>query len=233
LRVTSRGLGDVYKRQEGVSRRQLCQMIEKIYRQGALNADDQYTYYCMRAKIKHLRFAYVTYDERHRYPMLFQWMTGIMGNLQDAVKNKQRFSITCSAIITRLFLSKVFYRMVVSEMNQFQPTSAESFRNFIQSDIKFIRLHLKKDGITSKEFHEMRKAISRQVAFYDCIDILYPSDYHHAVLLYLSTINGLMGNKHDDLIAAKFNKTQDYHNDTFAIPDEIKQRLIIYTNKYN
>jgi hypothetical protein len=219
--------------QEGVSRRQLCQMIEKIYRQGALNADDQYTYYCMRAKIKHLRFAYVTYDERHRYPMLFQWMTGIMGNLQDAVKNKQRFSITCSAIITRLFLSKVFYRMVVSEMNQFQPTSAESFRNFIQSDIKFIRLHLKKDGITSKEFHEMRKAISRQVAFYDCIDILYPSDYHHAVLLYLSTINGLMGNKHDDLIAAKFNKTQDYHNDTFAIPDEIKQRLIIYTNKYN
>jgi len=218
---------------EGVSRNQLCQMIGKIHQQGALNADDQYTYYCMRAKIKHLRFAYVTYDERHRYPKLFQWMTGIMGNLQDAVKNKQRFAITCSAIITRLFLSKLCYTMVVREMNQFQPSSVESFRHFIQSDINFIRLHLAKDKITSKEFHEMRKAISRQVAFYDCIDVLYPSDYHHAVLLYLSTINGLMGSKHDDLIAAKFNKTQDYHNDTFAISDEIKQRLIIYTNKYN
>ena len=218
---------------EGVSRNKLCQMIEKIHQQDALNTDDQYTYYCMRAKIKHLRFAYVTYDERHRYPKLFQWMTGIMGNLQDAIKHKQRFSITCSAIITRLFLSKLCYTMVVREMNQFQPSSVESFRHFIQSDINFICLHLAKNEITSKEFHEMRKVISRQVAFYDCIDILYPSDYHHTILLYLSTINGLMGSKHDDLIAAKFNKTQDYHNDTFAISDEIKQRLIIYTNKYN
>jgi hypothetical protein len=175
----------------------------------------------------------VTYDERHRYPKLFQWMTGIMGNLQDAVKNKQRFAITCSAMIARIFLNKLSYTMVVREMNQFQPSLVESFRHFILSDINFIRLHLKKDEITSKEFHEIRKVISRQVAFYDCIDILYPSDYHHTILLYLSTINGLMGSKHDDLIAANFNKTQDYHNDTFAISDEIKQRLIIYTNKYN
>ena len=219
--------------QEGVCRNQLCQMIGKIYQQGALNADDQYAYYCMRAKIKHLRFAYVTYDERHRYPRIFQWMTGIMGNLQDAIKNGQRFSITCSAIIARLFLTHLCYAIVTREMNQFQPSSAESFRNFIENDINFIRLHLAKNEITSKEFHEMRKAISRQVAFYDCMDTLYPSDYHHTILLYLSTINGLMGSKHDDLIAANFNKTQDYHNDTFAISDEIRQRLISYTNKYN
>ena len=214
--------------QEGVSRTELCQMIEKIYQQGALNEDDQFSYYCMRAKIKHLRFAYVTYDERHRYPRLLQLMTGIMGNLQDAVKNGYRFSITCSAIIARLFLTPLCYAIVTREMNQFQPSSAESFRRFIENDINFIRLHLAKNEITSKEFHEVRKVISRQVAFYDCIDILYPSDYHHTVLLYLSTINGLMGSEHDGLIKAKFNKSQDYYKDTFAMPEEIKQRLMAF-----
>ena len=214
--------------QEGVSRTELCQMIEKIYQQGALNEDDQFSYYCMRAKIKHLRFAYATYDERHRYPRLFQLMTGIMGNLQDAVKNGQRFSITCSAIIARLFLTKLCYAMVTREMNQFQSSSTESFRHFIENDINFIRLHLAKNEITSKEFHEVRKVISRQVAFYDCIDTLYPSDYHRTVLLYLSTINGLMGSQHDELIKAKFNKSQHYYKDTFAMPEGIKQRLMAF-----
>ena len=214
--------------QEGVSRTELCQMIEKIYQQGSLNEDDQFSYYCMRAKIKHLRFAYVTYDERHRYPRLFQLMTGIMGNLQDAIKNGQRFSITCSAIIARLFLTKLCYSMVNKEMNQFQSSSTKSFRHFIENDINFIRLHLAKNEITSKEFHDMRKVISRQVAFYDCIEILYPSDYHHSVLLYLSTINGLMGSEHDGLIKAKFNKSQDYYKDTFAVPEEIKRRLMAF-----
>ena len=215
---------------EGVSRNQLCQMIKRIYQHGALNSDDQYAYYCMRAKIKHLRFAYVTYDEKHLYPKLFQWMTGIMGNLQDAIKNRQRFTITYSAIIARLFLTKLCYAMITREMNQFQPSSVESFHRFIENDIDFIRLHLAKNEMTSQEFHEIRKVISRQVAFYDCIDVLYPSDYHHTALLFLSTINGLMGDKHDKLIAAKFNKSQNYYNDTFAMPEKIKQRLMAFIN---
>jgi hypothetical protein len=163
--------------QEGVARKQLCLMIERIYKQGTLNAEDQYSYYCMRAKIKHLRFAFVTYDEKHRYPRLFQLMTGIMGNLQDAVKNEKRFAIISSAIIARLFLTKLCYAMVTREMNQFEPSSTESFRSFIENDINFILSNLKKNEITSKEFHEVRKVISRQVAFYDCMDT--PVSYTH------------------------------------------------------
>jgi hypothetical protein len=41
-----------------------------------------------------------------------------------------------------------------------------------------------------------------------------------------------MGSKHDELIAKKFDQSQDYYNDTFVIPDEIKQRLVNFTNKY-
>ena len=218
--------------QQGVIRAKLCEMIVKIYKQGSLNADDQFTYYCMRAKIKHLRFAYVSYDERHRYPILFQWMTGVMGNLQDAVKNGHKFTIAIAALIARLFLSKFCYAIIIKELNHFKPTTAERFQSFIQDEINFIHKHLKKNKVTGKEFHEIRKVISRLVAFYDCIYILYPSDYHHGVLLYLSTINGLMGSKHDELIASKFNKTQNYYKDTFVIPHEIYNRLMAFIDFY-
>lgn len=216
----------------GVDRTQLCLMIEKIFQQGFLSAEDKITYHGMRAKIKHLRFAYVTFDERHRYPTMFHWMTGVMGNLQDAFKHNQRTALVRSALLVRFLLTKFFYTLITKEMDCFQPSTPESFRHYVHGEINFIRSHLTKNVITGKEFHEMRKVISRQVAMYDNLKTLYPSAYHRSISEYLSTLNGLMGSKHDELIAKKFDQSQDYYNDTFVIPDEIKQRLLNLTNKY-
>ena len=99
------------------------------------------------------------------------------------------------------------------------------FSAIFTAQINFIRVHLSKQKITSKEFHEIRKTISRQVALYDNLKILFPSDYHWQVSRYLGTINGLMGNMHDELISKKFDKSQDYYADTFEMPEEIKLRL--------
>ncbi len=218
---------------DGVDRTQLSLMIEKIYQQGFLSAEDKIIYHGMRAKIKHLRFAYVTFDERHRYPTMFHWMTGVMGNLQDAFKHNQRSALVRSALLVRFLLTKFFYALITKEMDCFQPSTPESFQHYVHDEINFIRLHLTKKEITGKEFHEMRKVISRQVAMYDNLKTLYPSAYHRSISEYLSTLNGLMGSMHDELIARKFDKSQDYYADTFVMPEEIKQRLIDLTNKYN
>ena len=218
---------------DGVDRTQLSLMIEKIYQQGFLSAEDKIIYHGMRAKIKHLRFAYVTFDERHRYPTMFHWMTGVMGNLQDAFKHNQRSALVRSALLVRFLLTKFFYALITKEMDCFQPSTPESFQRYVHDEINFIRLHLTKKEITGKEFHEMRKVISRQVAMYDNLKTLYPSSYHCSISEYLSTLNGLMGSMHDALIAKKFDQTQDYYNDTFVMPEDIKQRLINLTNKYS
>jgi hypothetical protein len=42
-----------------------------------------------------------------------------------------------------------------------------------------------------------------------------------------------MGSMHDELIAKKFNKTQDYYKDVFVMPEEIRLRLKEYTEKYD
>ena len=218
--------------QEGANREALSQMMDKIYKQGELNEQDQYAYYCMRAKIKHLRFAFVMFDDRHRYPRIFHWMTAVMGHLQDVLKNAQHSSVWPAALLVRLFLSKPLYAMAIKEISGFQPSTPESFRQYVQEEFNFVRLNLAKDKITSHEFHEMRKMISRQVAMYDNLKTLYPSDYHHSISKCVSTLNGMMGSLHDELIRKKFDKTQDYYKDTFPLPEEIKWRLINLTQKY-
>ena len=218
---------------EGISRKALCEITDKICKQGKLNEQDQYTYYCMRAKIKHLRFAYVMFDERHRYPRVFHWMTAAMGHLQDVLKNPQQSSVWFEAFLVRLFLSKPIYRIAVKEISGFKPSTAESFRQYILNEINTIRLYLDQDKVTSHEFHAMRIVISRQVSFYDNLKTLYPSDYHQTISKLFSTLNGLMGSLHDELIVRKFNKTQDYYKDTFIMPEEIRLRLKALTEKYN
>jgi hypothetical protein len=219
--------------QEGPNRQALSQMVDKIYKQGKLNEHDQYEYYCMRAKIKHLRFAHIMFDKTHRYPRVFHLMTAVMGHLQDVLKNADHSSVWPAALLVRLFLSKPLYAIAVKEIEDFQPSTVDSFRRYIKKEINFIRLNLAKDKITSHEFHDMRKVISRQVAMYDNFKTLYPSAYHKSISQCVSTLNGLMGSMHDELIAKKFNKTQDYYKDVFVMPEEIRLRLKEYTEKYH
>ena len=217
---------------DGLSRLLLLEMIEKIYHQGKLDADDKHKFYCMRAKIKHLRYAFLMFDRNHSFPMMFHWMAAVMGYMQDLLKSSQHSSVKRVAMLIKLFLTKPIYALVIKKFDKFIPSSSENFHQYLDNSIDFINSKLIKDRLTSHEFHEVRRVISRIVTFYNCIYILYPDNYQYVVLLYLRTINGLMGSVHDDLIVASFNKTQNYHKDTFEMPTVIKQRLMAYVEFY-
>lgn len=218
--------------QDGVDRKVLSAITKNLYTQHSLNLDDQHSFKYIRAKFKHLRFAYITFNHVHCQPTFFNHLTIIMGRLQDVIKNQHVTSMSGYALYLRFLLTKFIYAFSTREIKQFNPSTPKAFRKYIYNEIHFIRLNLIKKEITSKEFHLMRKIISRQVALYDNLKTLYPSTYHNEISSYLSTINGLMGNMHDTLITAKLEKTQNYYSDTFEIPDKIKQRLISLTEKY-
>jgi len=218
--------------QQGVVREDLMTMIIQLSRQDSFSVDAQLNYKYIRAKFKHLRFAYICFDKNHRYPFIFHRMTILMGKLQDALKNDQTAGVKWLSFLLRLLLSKFCYGFIVREVHGFIASKPESFQQYIYQEINFLRAHIEKVEITSKQFHEMRKVISRQVALYDNLKILFPSTYHNSISEYLSTINGLMGSMHDTLIAKKIEKSQDYYADTFVIPEDIKQRLLTYTRQY-
>lgn len=217
---------------EGLDRVAFGKLIEKIRRSRELGDEDRRVFKYARAKFKHLRFAYIVCDRRHQCPTTFDWMIKAMGCLQDAFKYGQQRSKACWSIMLRLSMRKLPFSLMHRQMNNFEPTTTASFVDYVHRQIAVIRRNLAKDGLTGKEFHDTRKIISQQVALYDNLKVLYPSPYHASVSKYLSTINGLMGAVHDELVVRRFNKTQDYFADKFAMPDDIRLRLTALTEKY-
>ena len=210
---------------QGTSREALLHVRNEVQMNRALTAQEQLDFKYMRAKFKHLRFAYMTLDRRHRYPRLFHYLTGEMGNLQDALKNQQFDALRRPLFTLKLFLSRPVYAMMTKKLQQFQVSDGADFRRYVQKEIAFVHSHFGGGEVTSKAFHEIRKVISRLVALYDNLKILFPSNYHEQVSRFLSTINGLMGSMHDELIVQKFKDEKHYYSAPIEIPLEIKKRL--------
>lgn len=211
--------------EQGVDRATLREIITKLGRARALSPEEQAAYKHIRARFKHLRFAYAACSAGHRYPRRFHWLTGLMGNLQDAFKNGQRAAVARAAWGLRLLLAPRPYAFIARSLDRFRPTTPESFRAYVGREMAFVRQHLARPAVTSKEFHEMRKVISRQVALYDNLKILYPTPDHENISRCLSTLNGLMGRAHDELIVRRFNQPRDYYAAPFPLPEEIRRRL--------
>ncbi len=218
--------------QEGVDRKLLGRVAEQFYWHRCLDPEAQLAFKNMRAKFKHLRFAYMTFDASHCYPHEFHRIIVKMGNLQDAFKHDKSSDMRRSAVFLRLLSINFVYAFSTWKIRRFRPTTNDSFRDYVNNEIHFVRLNLVEEKVTGRVFHEMRKVISRQVALYDNLKILYPSTYHQELSRYLSTINGLMGSMHDELIAKHFDDSQDYEAYTFEVPAQIRQRLIALTEKY-
>lgn len=218
--------------QQGVNRKVLRGIIDNIANQQTLTKEEQLHYKYVRAKFKHLRFAFICFEQKHHYPFVFHRMTILMGKLQDAIKNQQLSGVKRLTFVLKLLLSRFCFHFMEKEIENFVCCEPESFQQYIYHEIDFLSIHLAKDKVTSKQFHEMRKVISRQVALYDNLKTLYPSTYHNSISEYLSTLNGVMGGMHDTLIAKKFEKSQHYYVDTFELPEDIKNRLVIYVDKF-
>ncbi len=210
---------------------------EGIYK-GCLSEEEMLAYKLFRAKFKHLRFTYLVCDESHRYPPSLHEITRRMGKLQDSLKHKhpatlkEKFKEFKKILKLKIKLTVPLFYSVNREINQFKPCTPESFKSHINSKMNIIREYLAAKEVNGKEFHEMRKVISMQVALFDNLKILFPSSYHEQVSQFLSTVNGMMGSLHDELIIKKFKQRSYYFDDTFQLPEDIRARLVTIVGAY-
>lgn len=216
---------------DGVDRRRVAAMIAPMRRGGGTSADEQRAFKHLRAKFKHLRFAFASFDERHRYPPALDRLTKTMGQLQDAFKNGRRARVVWRATMLRLLLSRPLFGRVTRAVDSYRAGSPESLRRFMCGQMLLVRESLARPEVTGREFHQLRKIISRQVAMYDALRTLYPEPAFRQLSRYLGAINGLMGAEHDRLIERRF-AGLDYHGESFALPPEIRQRLSAVVEKY-
>ena len=216
----------------GVERAAFDRTIAHLYAARQLDPAEQLAFKYARARFKQLRFAYANADARHRYPPRFNFITAVMGHLQDDFKNGRRAAVGWRALLVRLLLTRPAYAALEREFDGLVPTTAERFRNYIIGEMETIRSRLARAHTAGKDFHAIRKIVSRQASLFVGLATLYPSKYHDDVFKYLSVINGLMGRYHDELIVRRHSGQQDYAADKFAFPAEIRRRLEVLTSRY-
>lgn len=217
---------------EGFDSNVLNEMLKKLRKSCGFTKDEQLIYKHIRAKFKQLRFAFANFDKKHKYPFFLNAITVLMGTLQDAFKNRHDNLTRRYVILLQLFLMRMPKSLVYRDVNGFKPCGVEDFREKTLSGVDFIRKSLDKNQVTGRQFHNIRKIISRQASFYVALTVLYPSKYHSDVFRYLSTINGMMGRMNDVLVEKELNGVLDYHKDLIEIPEDIKNYLRIVVDKH-
>ena len=211
--------------QQGSDPDTIRQIVSEITETGTLDRNGKRAFKYIRARYKHLRFAYHTYSQTHQYPTVFHLMTKLMGSIQDALNNSHHTVLNSYLLAVRLFLSRPVYALIFRDVANFKVCSTDSFQQYVFKGMDFLRHHLMRDGITRKDFHEMRKVISRLVAHYDNLKILYPSAYHEQVSQFLSTINGMMGKAHDVMTVVKLTDKKAYYHAPIELDAQIRWRL--------
>ena len=188
----------------------------------------------IRARFKQIRFACANYSEQHSYPERLHTITRLMGGFQDAFKNGQKFRTLWRGIKLWCRLRPGFFGELHESLVKAQLSTLESFQRYIATENQQLADAVGEETyLTARQFHELRKIVSRRIALNDTRRTLYPSPELDELSLFLATINGLMGKMHDELVLQEMRKELDYEQQKFKLPDEIASRIraLVMTQK--
>lgn len=217
---------------EGVDRHTLIALTDRVRAGGSLDEDARRALKQVRARFKHLRFAFYLYARAHRSPAMLSLVTLILGELQDALRVKGSRDVRRRALQLRLLLAAPLWRRLHGEADRLVPSDAAGFGRFTLGQIASLRPLLAAPTVTAHAFHAGRKVVSRQVSFHDDMRVLYGGVEHIGMARWLATLNGLMGAAHDDLVARHAAGAFDYPRERFALSDDIRHRLNVLITLY-
>lgn len=217
---------------EGFDWRALDAMAARLARGETLSPDEQRRFKQVRARFKHLRFAFFLYDARHRSPPMLSLVTLVLGELQDAFRVRGPREVRRQAFRLRLLLTAPARLLLARETDRLKPSDPAGFRRFTLAEIASLRPLLTRETTGAHAFHAARKVVSRQVSFHDDMRTLHPSPEHRPMARALATLNGLMGRLHDELVARDAAGTFRYAIDDVAMPDDIHDRLAALVELY-
>lgn len=210
----------------GVDLTDFRRMIARIAVRREASPNERVHYKEVRARFKHMRFGCANFDMRHRYPWQLHFITSQMGFLQDAFKSGQKFKTCWMAAVLWVVLLPMPFKLVQRRIENFLPSNPARFWDFQCAEIaKLAKVLATGTQVTGQQFHALRKIISRRTAFVDTLRIIRPSQQLNDLSAYLATINGLMGDMHDELLLKEIRGELDYHKDKFLLPETIATRL--------
>ncbi len=218
--------------EDGFTRVELLRLVHKLLKGGDLSATERMQYKYIRSRYKHLRFAQRLYSRKHQSSLLFHHMTVLLGHFQDAFRNGKKDTIMFYGKILRIYLSMPVWMLAHYALRHTCLDRDNGFIAYRQEQMRTLRTLIAKPLLTGREFHGVRKVISQQVSYYDTLRSIEPSNQDaYRISRFLANINGLMGDRHDEMVADKLAGRKPY--DEPALLDiNIRQRLELLLARY-
>lgn len=213
---------------DGMDRSALYELAVRMAHARAIPEDDKRPLSDVRARYKHLRFAFAVFGALDRYPAAFNILTNAMGHLQDAATNDKPGRIAANARLMQFMTSAPLFALVQRNVDGFRPAGIDAFRAYRIRQTGTLTDYLAMDKVTPHQFHNSRKVISRFRAYFNTLQCLYDDPGIGDTATCLATLNGMMGNYHDELIARKLDGTMNYFRDRIDFPPDIRRRLEEY-----
>lgn len=211
--------------EDGFTRKELLDLVNAFLDNPDLPTAVRMRYKYIRARYKHLRFAQRLYSKTHESGRFFHSTTVMLGHFQDAFRNGDKANLRYYGFMLRIYLSKPVWSMVRYSLRHVQLESEKGFIAYRQKQMQALRALVANTMLTGKQFHDIRKIVSEQVSFYDTLRSIDPENREaHKISRFLAAINGLMGDKHDEMVADKLSGRKSY-DEPSALDVAIRQRL--------
>ena len=196
--------------EDGFTREDVLRLVESLLQNVWLSADERLQYKHIRARYKHLRFAQRLYSRRHTSNFVFDLTTRVLGHLQDAFRSGRRSAIVRHGFTLRFLLSQPVWSMVQRAMQRTRLDNEQGLIDFQKAEMRRLKKEMARSTFDGDEFHEVRKIVSMQVSFYDTRRSLQPNDHDFRMSRFLAAINGLMGSRHDEMVAEALAGRRNY-----------------------
>ncbi|HGV1639707.1 TPA: hypothetical protein ACNB2F_002486, partial [Escherichia coli] len=158
--------------------------------------------------------------------------TVFLGRFQDGFRNGKKNIVSYYGNLLRIYLSSPVWSLVNYSLRHSQLESVSSFIAYRQKQMHTLKEIIAKPRLTGREFHDVRKIISQQVSYYDTLRSLDPENKEALqISRFLAAINGLMGDKHDDMVADDMENRQSY-DAPLALDSDIRQRLELLISRF-
>ncbi len=217
---------------DGVNRKELLRLTLKQAAGDELSTDERKQYKYMRARYKHLRFAQRLYLKKHQAGFLFGKTTVFLGHFQDGFRNGKKNIVSYYGNLLRVYLSSPVWWLVNYSLRHSQLESVNGFIAYRQAQMRMLKEIVSSPLLTGREFHDVRKIISQQVSYYDTLRSIDPENKEALqISRFLAAINGLMGDKHDEMVADDMENRQSY-DAPVALDSNIRQRLELLISRF-
>ena len=218
--------------EDGFTRTELWRLVSKQIRNGGLSKQERQQFKYIRSRYKHLRFALRLYSHKHEARYLFGKVTVYLGRFQDAFRNQSAQGIAHYGKLLRMHLSIPFWMMVRYSLRHIRLASVENFNAYRQQQMRDLQQMIARPELTGREFHDVRKIISEQVSYYDTLRAIEPNNEEALqVSRCMAAINGIMGDKHDELVADDLSGVKPY-SAPVSLDADLRQRLELLLERY-